>query len=364
MSDLSGALLIVALAVLAGAVGGLLLAARRRPVAARPEFSRHPVPAAAPAPPPSVPAAASPAPPAAAVATQLHELAFGVAQRPASADPQHRAVATAVTALLSEPVLNAEYAPRRPLLLPKLVQAVNDDDVSGRELSRLIAKDPALAGNLLRMANSAFYRVNSQPVESIDRAVALLGTAGIRSLIAASLMQPVFKASTVHFKRFPDVTWLHTQYGATAAEAYAALVADSDPFAGQLLGLLMGLGTIMVFRATTDEYAKTSLVPDAGTVAELVAHQAPDVARRIAQDWELSERILSALAEQVPAVAAGDLTALGASLRFGRYCGAIAVLQGVGVLDEDRGLAALRAGGYGRPDCERILVRLAKRPTA
>ncbi|HYM26592.1 MAG TPA: HDOD domain-containing protein, partial [Steroidobacteraceae bacterium] len=289
---------------------------------------------------------------------------FGLPLQPPAGDPKHRAVAAAVTALLGEPVLNAAYAPRRPMLLPKLVQAVNDDDVSGRELSRLIAKDPALAGNLLRMANSAFYRVNSQPVESMDRAVALLGTAGIRSLIAAALMQPVFKAAVVQFKRFPDVTWLHTQYGATAAEAYAALIADSDPFAGQLLGLLMGLGTIMVFRATTDEYAKAALAPDAGTVAELVERQAPEVARRIAQDWELSERILNALAEQKPPAPERDLSPLGASLQFGRYCGAIAVLQGVGVLDEDAGLAALRAGGYGRPDCERILVRLAKRPTA
>jgi len=363
VSDLSGALLIVGLAVLAGAVGGLVLAARRRPAAARPEFSPKPAPAPAPATPDPAPEASA-APPASSVATRLHELAFGIPRQPASGDPQHRAVAAAVRALLNAPVLNAEYAPRRPMLLPKLVQAINDDDVSGRELSRLIAKDPAVAGNLLRMANSAFYRVNSQPVESIDRAVALLGTAGIRSLIAAALMQPVFKASAAQFKRFPDVTWLHTQYGATAAEAYAALVADSDPFAGQLLGLLMGLGTIMVFRAATDEYAKASLAADAGTLADLIERLAPDIARRIAQDWELSARMLDALAEHNPAVPSGELTPLGASLRFGRYCGAIAVLQGVGVLDEDGGVAALRAGGYARPDCERILVRLAKRQAA
>lgn len=364
MSDLSGALLIVAFAVLAGAVGGLLLARRGRPSGARPEFARAANPATAPASPPPIPPPASPATAATDVARQLHELAFGIPQQPASTDPKHRAVAATVTALLGAPVLGAEYAPRRPMLLPKLVQAVNDDDVSGRELSRLIAQDPALAGSLLAIANSAFYRVSSKPVESIDRAVALIGTHGLRSLIAAALLQPVFKTSAVQFKRFPDVTWLHTQFSAAASEAYAALVADSDPFAGQLLGLLMGLGTVMVFRAGTDEYAKASLPADAGTIAELVERQTPGVARRIAQDWELSERMLKALEEQTPAHTPAPPSALGASLRFGRHCAAIVVLEAVGVLDQEAGIAALRSGGYGRSECERILTRLHKRAKA
>ena len=38
-------------------------------------------------------------------------------------------------------------------------------------ISRIIAQDPALTGNLLRIANSAMYRLSGQPVESIDRAV-------------------------------------------------------------------------------------------------------------------------------------------------------------------------------------------------
>jgi len=364
VSDLSGALLIVALAVLAGAVGGLLLSGRRRPSAARPEFAPAAVPATPASPPSPAPPPALPATGATDLPRQLHELAFGIPQQPASTDPKDRAVAAAVTRLLSAPVLGADYAPRRPMLLPKLVQAVNDDDVSGRELSRLIAQDPALAASLLGIANSAFYRVSSKPVESIDRAVALVGTHGLRSLIAAALLQPVFKSSAVHFRRFPDVTWLHTQFSAAAAEAYAALVADSDPFAGQLLGLLMGLGTIMVFRAATDEYTKAALPADAGTVAELVEQQAPGVARRIAQEWELSERILRALEEQRPATSATALSPLGASLRFGRYCGAIAVLEAMGVLHEETGVAALGSAGYGRTECQRILARLHKRAKA
>jgi HD-like signal output (HDOD) protein len=40
------------------------------------------------------------------------------------------------------------------LLLPKLIQAVNDNQSSGRDIAALIGQDPALAGNLLRIANS------------------------------------------------------------------------------------------------------------------------------------------------------------------------------------------------------------------
>jgi len=297
--------------------------------------------------------------PALEISARLAELAFGVPARPAAETPAHRGVAAAVDAQLSGPVLKPEYAPRRPLLLPKLMQAVNDESVSRREQARLIAQDPALAGNLLRLANSAFYRVNSEPVESLDRAVALLGTSGIRSLLAAALLQPVFRTPAGEFEPFPDITWEHTQYAASAAEAYAAIIADEDPFAGQLLALLQGLGTILVFRATMDEYARHRVPADAATVAALIERHAAGVARRIAQEWELSSRILTALEEQ----SAGQteaLSGLGRSLRFGRYCGALAVLRRAGRLDEESGQAALGPGGFPGPDCERIWARLAR----
>jgi HD-like signal output (HDOD) protein len=294
------------------------------------------------------------------VAAHLHELGFGVPPTAPSSDSAHTEIAAEIRATLSQPVLKPEYAPRRPLLLPKLLQAVNDPEASGRELSMLISKDPALTATLLRMANSALYRIDSRPVESIDRAVALLGTTGIRSVIAAALMQPVFRTSSAEFKRFPEVTWEHTQYAGSAAEAHAAIISNSDPFAAQLLALLFGLGTILTFRAALDQYARNGLPPDATTVALLIDQNNASVAQRTAHDWGLSERILSALEEQSPQVAAQSLSPLGQSLRFGRYCGAIALLHAKRVFDEPTALSALRAEGFGIPACERIWTRLNK----
>jgi hypothetical protein len=88
------------------------------------------------------------------------------------------------------------------LLLPKLIQAVNDNQSSGRDIAALIGQDPALAGNLLRIANSPLYRLQALPVESLERAVTLVGTDGLRQMIATAMMQPVLNMGGV-YGRFP-----------------------------------------------------------------------------------------------------------------------------------------------------------------
>ena len=82
-------------------------------------------------------------------------------------DPDHAPVFKAVQDILEKIEARPEYIPRRPSLLPKLLSTVNDPQAAMIEISRIIAQDPALTGNLLRIANSPMYRVSSMPVESI-----------------------------------------------------------------------------------------------------------------------------------------------------------------------------------------------------
>lgn len=324
---------------------------------------------------PAAPAEAAPPPeasPAGALTVgeifhKLHELAFEARSLGPPAPPAYGALAPKVRAVLEAAATELRHAPRRPLLLPQLLRAMRNDEVSRRDLSKIIARDPALAGNLLKLANSPFYRISERPVEGVDRAVALLGTDGIRSLVATALVQPVFHLSKQAFPRFPEVVWEHTYRAATAAEAHAAIVEDTDPFAAQLLGLTMGLGAIVVFRVALEQYAvRPGSTPDPAVIAALLDAHAAAVARRIAASWELSDRILAALEDQMPAAPNVPLltaqprerTSLGRSLYFGRLIGALAVLQLAKRVSGEVAKASMLASGATGFQFERIWARL------
>ncbi|MGH8141739.1 MAG: HDOD domain-containing protein [Steroidobacteraceae bacterium] len=288
---------------------------------------------------------------------QLQVLAFGTAIGPAAVASAHEETATAIRLTLASIADRPNYAPRRPMLLPKLMQAMHDDEVSRRELASIVGTDPALAGSLLRLANSPYYRIRPEPVESLDRAIALLGLEGMRSLISAALLQPVFRVSGGMFAQFAEVTWEHTLSAAAAAEAHAAVVENSDPFAAQLLALLMGLATIIVFRVATDECLARGLRPGPAMLAALIDTQAASVARHIAASWELSERIDTALADQ--SAGPGALaSSLGRSLRVGRFIGALSLLYTRQVISEEDVQTALKTGGAHAGAYERIWSRL------
>jgi len=292
--------------------------------------------------------------------SQLCAHALGPSPRQKASAAQHESVSRATADALRDATTQERYAPRRPNMLPRLLSATTDENISRRELSSIIARDPALVGGLLRIANSSYYRATPEPVESVDRAVALLGTDGLRSLISAVLMQPIFRVGGAHFPRFPETAWEHAYRSASAAVAYAALVEKSDPFAAELLSLVMGLGSIVVFRVVLDQYAlDPQLTPDPAVMAALLDAHSASVAQRIGASWELSERMLEALEGQT-AAATSHPTPLGRSVHFGRMVGALAVLRINRLLDEQTATASIPATGMDDTQVERMWARLTQ----
>ena len=240
---------------------------------------------------------------------------------------EHAAVLDRIAESAEQSVHQREYFPRRPMLLPKLLQALNDTETSRRTLVNLIVSDPALAGSVLQRANNAFYRTSREPVDSLDRAIQTLGTDGLRGLIAVAILQPIFRLPRGSFENFADITWEQAQRSATASETHASATRSADPFIAQLLGLLGSLARIVLFRLTLDMYREyPNVLPRAEVFIRSMQVHAPNVARSLAESWELSDLAVNALREQVDRVPPGQMGPLGRATYFGELAGLVTLL--------------------------------------
>jgi len=81
------------------------------------------------------------------------------------------------------------------LSLPDVVMRANeliDSETSGVEsIAEVIALDPSLTAQLLRLVNSAFYGLPSK-IETISRAITVIGVQELRSLILSASAVEVF----------------------------------------------------------------------------------------------------------------------------------------------------------------------------
>lgn len=285
----------------------------------------------------------------AAVLDECFKLAFDVQSFDYEITGTHAAVLAKINQNAAESVHQREYFPRRPMLLPRLMRALNDDDSTRKEIVQLILEDPALAGSVLQRANSAAYRYSPVPIESLDRAVVLLGLEGLRGLMATAILQPVFRQPKGYFDNFATITWEHARRTAAAAEVCARGVGNADPFVAQLLGLLGPLARIVVFRLTMDTYREwPDILPRAEVFIRAIQTQSANVAGFIASTWQLSEASIRALQEQTEKISPAVMSPLGRTIYFSDLCGALALLVQRGTYSAEDAQGMLMRQGLGR----------------
>lgn len=268
----------------------------------------------------------------------LHALALqpGSGSAPATV-AQDAAVLAAVAAALEAQDWSARHLPRRPQLLPQLIQTVNDSDASARSMASIISQDAVLTGNLLRIANSPVYRLQAKPVDSLQRAVTLVGTEGIRQIISAVLVQPVMQLHSDAFPQFGTVVWEHALLASRAAADHARLVTHEDGFAAQWMGLTQGLGAALVMRHLLDVAREQAVLPSPQLAGTLLDAWTLPVASRIAAAWELPPSVHQALLRDADATGGG----LAASLHFARAGASASLLCRHGRISQAQALALL-----------------------
>ena len=150
------------------------------------------------------------------------------------------------------------YVARLPSLsttATKVLETCNNPQSSPNDLNRLITLDPALAGQVLRLINSAYYSL-SQPVSSLSRAIIMLGVNTVKNLVL-SLAILDHLHTRKPFRILSSATfWSHSvAVGVIAkcmAEAQGVSLADQEDYF--VYGLLHDLGKIPLNHQFVDEY--------------------------------------------------------------------------------------------------------------
>jgi HD-like signal output (HDOD) protein len=196
--------------------------------------------------------------------------------------------------LVEAPQSASDLVPRVPAVIPQLLRSLRDDSMSGADLSRQLAQDVVLVAEVIREANSPFYRA-SAPVKNIEGAIMLLGQNGMRMLLARVAFRPIISLQSGHFAHqvAPQV-WRQSEACALAASLLAPAM-RINPFEAYLAGLLHNVGLIVAFRLIDQIYAGAAL-PQCEQFSFALQTDARRLSARIAALWEFPDTVSDAIA--------------------------------------------------------------------
>jgi HD-like signal output (HDOD) protein len=197
--------------------------------------------------------------------------------------------------LVEAPQSGADLVPRVPAVIPQLLRSLRDDSVSGAEFSRQLAQDVVLVAEVIREANSPYYRP-SAPVRTIEGAVMLLGQNGMRMLLARVAFRPIISTQSGQFAhQVAPLVWRQSEACALAASMLAPAM-RANPFEAYLAGLLHNVGLIVAFRLIDRVYTGEAL-PSSAEFSEALLSNARLLSSRIAALWEFPVTVSVAIAD-------------------------------------------------------------------
>ena len=191
-------------------------------------------------------------------------------------------------------VKNASDLVSLPEVSLRVNEIANDPDSTADDMGKVISQDPALVARMLKIANSAFYGVSNE-VETITRAIAILGTKKIRDLVISTAASDTFDGIPNNLITMQDF-WHHSLYCALLAQILAKKSKKIKSESIFIAGLLHDIGQLLMFNKLPEKSHETILLLMEGT-EELETYEAErhvfgfdhmEVGAELIKKWKLA----------------------------------------------------------------------------
>jgi len=277
--------------------------------------------------------------------TAFYDVVFGDVERSGGLNELEQVVCSEIDVTLEGAKSLTDLVPALPKQLIELTQALSSESTDFDVVMRLIREDVALAGEVLKAANSPLYRRSTGPVESISKAVSILGLVNIANIVSTVLAQRVMSVAPIYFKLFGQKIWNHSLQCAAACQS---LYGTHDPCLCHFLGLIHDIGKIAIFPALVE--GLKSVDPDIKPGGQLFKDRMTDyslwLSWKIAEEWGLPEPLVTALNQQRSrSQCTAQPDSLGELLYHANLCSEVDMLIAAGTISLDEGTLALQRSG-------------------
>jgi len=146
-----------------------------------------------------------------------------------------------------------DLLPPIPVVMTELIHALDDDDIEIDALAKIISKDPLMSMNVLKVANSAFYKL-PRKVSTVDHAVKMLGFTEITMICVAcgayQTLVPPPNTETLDLDEF----WRHSVGTGVVGKRLCHELEILDHNVVYFIGLLHDVGKVILDRYAHDLY--------------------------------------------------------------------------------------------------------------
>jgi len=230
------------------------------------------------------------------LSSAFYDAMFGPEEPASEINAIEQAALDNVRGILNEPAKLSSQIPPLPSVLLELISTLKDDNAEFMDIALVIEKDPSLALEVLKIANSSLYYVGDGEITSLKKAVSLIGVAGIASISSTILLEKIRPVAPIYYKIFGRQIWVHSMQCAFLCKELAK-AEQQDIFDAYFLGLIHDVGKIIIFNCICDALREQPPGSSPGTLIfkELMTQMSADISFFIAVEWGLPKIYCDAL---------------------------------------------------------------------
>ncbi len=187
-----------------------------------------------------------------------------------------------------------------PHIINRLTRLINDENSTLQDFEEVIRSDPALVARLLTLVNSSYYGI-TRKVDSISRAVALLGMKNLHNIAMTDALQAMVGRDTGNRAFSFKQLWLHCTACGICCKMIAERIFSINGDDVYLTGILHDIGLIVEVQVDEENFIRAfeALTAEPPTIVELEnRYLGTDHCRigyLLAREWLLAEPLAEAI---------------------------------------------------------------------